>query len=102
MVGTTNRSMAACVREFIAACSRRHVVQVGRALSPSDVAYASIHVYPAPFGREGREKPPFPSDPHYDAKAWEQCAARKNHGRVLFWNVANGGPFPFSLWSRSS
>src|SRR5947199_5999635 len=84
MVGTTNRSMAACVREFIAACSRRHVVQVGRALSPSDVACASIHVYPAPFGREGREKPPFPSDPHYDAKAWEQCAARKNHGRDYF------------------
>src|SRR5438067_1513496 len=71
--------------------SRRHVVQVGHALSPSDVACASIHVYPAPFGREGREKLPFPSDPHYDAKAWEQCAARKNQGRVLFWNVAGPG-----------
>ncbi|MDE2284726.1 MAG: pyridoxal-phosphate dependent enzyme [Hyphomicrobiales bacterium] len=68
--------------------ARRHVVQVGRALSPADVAGASIHVYPVPFGREGRAKPPFPSDPHYDAKAWEYCAARKGQGRVLFWNVA--------------
>src|SRR5207244_3597567 len=87
--GRNNEQVHGGVRpRIIAACSRRHVVQVGRALSPSDVACASIHVYPAPFGREGREKPPFPSDPHYDAKAWEQCAARKNHGRVLFWNVA--------------
>jgi ketopantoate reductase len=32
--------------------------------------------------------PPFSSDPHYDAKAWEQCAARRGLGRVLLWNVA--------------
>lgn len=68
--------------------ARRHVVQVGRALNPSDVAGATIHVYPLAFGREGRCRPPFPSDPHYDAKAWELCAARKGPGRVLFWNVA--------------
>jgi hypothetical protein len=68
--------------------ARRHVVQVGRALSPSDVAGAAAHVYPLAFGREGRCRPPFPSDPHYDAKAWELCAARKGQGRVLFWNVA--------------
>jgi hypothetical protein len=68
--------------------ARRHVVQIGRALSPTDVAGAAIHEYPLPFGREARNKPPFPSDPHYDAKAWELCAARKGPGRVLFWNVA--------------
>jgi hypothetical protein len=68
--------------------ARRHVVQVGRALTPAEVAGATIHIYPAPFGREAKSKPPFPSDPHYDAKAWEQCAARKGPGRVLFWNVA--------------
>jgi Pyridoxal-phosphate dependent enzyme len=68
--------------------ARRHVVQVGRALSANEVAGATIHVYPVPFGRETKNKPPFPSDPHYDAKAWEQCAARKGLGRVLFWNVA--------------
>jgi hypothetical protein len=68
--------------------ARRHVVQVGRALTPAEVAGATIHVYPAPFGREAKSKPPFPSDPHYDAKAWEFCAARRGPGRVLFWNVA--------------
>jgi hypothetical protein len=68
--------------------SRRHVVQVGRALTANEVASATIHVHALPFGREAKTKPPFPSDPHYDAKAWEQCAARKGPGRVLFWNVA--------------
>jgi hypothetical protein len=68
--------------------ARRHVVQVGRTLTANEVAGATIHVYPLPFGREAKSKPPFPSDPHYDAKAWEQCAARKGLGRVLFWNVA--------------
>ena len=68
--------------------ARRHVIQVGRRLEPNEVAGATIHVYPLPFGREATSKPPFPSDPHYDAKAWEQCAARKGPGRVLFWNVA--------------
>ncbi len=68
--------------------ARRYVVQIGRALTPAEVAGATIHVYPAPFGREAKIEPPFPSDPHYDAKAWEQCAARKGPGRVLFWNVA--------------
>lgn len=68
--------------------ARRHVVQVGRALNAADVAGAMIHDYPLPFGREGHVRPPFPSDPHYDAKAWERCAARKGPGRVVFWNVA--------------
>lgn len=68
--------------------AKRHVVQVGRALHAADVAGATIHEYPVPFGREARTKPPFPSDPHYDAKAWELCAARKGPGRVVFWNVA--------------
>jgi hypothetical protein len=68
--------------------ARRHVVQVGRTLNAADVAGATIHVYPAPFGRAAKNKPPFPSDPHYDAKAWEICAARRGPGRVLFWNVA--------------
>jgi 1-aminocyclopropane-1-carboxylate deaminase/D-cysteine desulfhydrase-like pyridoxal-dependent ACC family enzyme len=68
--------------------ARRHVVQVGRRLEPVEVAGATIHAYPLPFGREAKNKPPFPSDPHYDAKAWEECAVRKGPGRVLFWNVA--------------
>jgi hypothetical protein len=68
--------------------ARLHAVQVGRTLTPAEVAGATIHVYPAPFGRAAKNKPPFPSDLHYDAKAWEICAARKGPGRVLFWNVA--------------
>lgn len=67
--------------------ARRHVVQVGRDLDPAEVAGATIHRYPRPFGREARTKPPFPSDPHYDAKAWETAKARHGAGRVLFWNV---------------
>jgi hypothetical protein len=68
--------------------ARRHSVQVGRALTPTEVSGATIHESHSPFGREAKSKPPFPSDPHYEAKAWEQCAARKGPGRVLFWNVA--------------
>lgn len=67
--------------------ARLHAVRVGRQLLPKDVFGAEIHVHPLPFGREGRVRMPFPSDPHYDAKAWEICTARKGPGRVLFWNV---------------
>ncbi len=68
--------------------ARRHVVQVGRELAARDVAGAQIHVAPLAFGKATRSLPPFPSDPHYDAKAWEVCNARRGAGRVLFWNVA--------------
>jgi hypothetical protein len=67
--------------------ARRHVVQVGRTLSPNDVAGAKVHAYAGPFGWAVKNAPPFPSDPHYDAKAWELCFAKKGSGRVLFWNV---------------
>lgn len=68
--------------------ARRRVVQVGRRLAPDDVAGAEIIVYPRPFGATAATKPPFPSDPHYDAKAWEIATARREAGRaVLFWNV---------------
>lgn len=67
--------------------ARRHVVQVGRALTPEDVAGAMIHVHPLSFAQTCRTLPPFPSDPHYDAKAWETAKARRGAGLVLFWNV---------------
>lgn len=67
--------------------ARRHVVQVGRKLSAEDVAGATIHVHPLAFGQRCKVKPPFPSDPHYDAKAWEIAKARRGAGRVLVWNV---------------
>lgn len=69
--------------------ARRHVVQVGRKLTAKDVAGATIHVHPLAFGQEAKTQPPFPSDPHYDAKAWEICKARHGAGLVLFWNVTS-------------
>ena len=67
--------------------ARRHSVQVGRDLSPADVAGASIHVAPLSFGQASKAACPFPSDPHYDRKAWTICQALRGPGKVLFWNV---------------
>lgn len=67
--------------------ARRHVVEVGRTLSPSEVAGATIHKAGIDFSKALKEKPPFPSCPHYDAKAWKICKARHGAGLVLFWNV---------------
>jgi hypothetical protein len=68
--------------------ARRHAVQVGRTLTPHDVAGATIHVHPAPFSRDARSRPPFPSDAAYEAKAWELMMPHKATGQVVFWNVA--------------
>lgn len=67
--------------------ARRHSVQVGRGLSAENVAGATIHAHPLAFGQRCKAKPPFPSDPHYDAKAWETAKARRGTGLVVFWNV---------------
>lgn len=67
--------------------ARLNAVQVGRELKPAEVAGATIHPYPKPFAYASRGGMPFPSDPHYDAKAWHTATARRGAGRVLFWNV---------------
>jgi hypothetical protein len=67
--------------------ARRHVVEVGRTLSPQEVAGATIHKAGIDFSKALKEKPPFPSCPHYDAKAWKICKARHGPGLVVFWNV---------------
>jgi len=67
--------------------ARRHVVEVGRKLSAADVAGATIHKAGIEFSKALKEKPPFQSCPHYDAKAWRICKARHGAGLVLFWNV---------------
>lgn len=67
--------------------ARRHVVQVGRELKPEEVAGATIHMHPLPFWKACKSAPPFPSDPHYDAKAWEICRQKHGPGLVLMWNV---------------
>ena len=66
--------------------SARHCVQIGRAISAADCAGAAIHIYPLAFSRPARGAPPFPADPHYDAKAWEFCLGGGRPG-ALFWNV---------------
>jgi hypothetical protein len=55
------------------------VAQVGRG-----VAGAHIHV-PLVFGRTAKAAPPFPRDPHYDAKARGICVGLRGPGQV-FWN----------------
>jgi hypothetical protein len=70
--------------------AQRNVVQIGRELSPRDVAGARIHVHPKKFGDRAVIGAPFPADPHYDAKAWEMSVAMRGQGSVLFWNVASG------------
>lgn len=67
--------------------ARRNSVQVGRGLSPIDVDGAQIHVHPRKFSQHAKSKPPFPADPHYEAKAWEVCCRLKGPGTVVFWNV---------------
>ena len=69
-----------------------NAVQVGHKLTADDVGAAIVHVYPRPFGKVARVEPPFPSDPHYDAKAWEMLMEGWQHRdgvgrRMLFWNV---------------
>ncbi len=64
-----------------------HVVQIGRKLEEADVPGAIVHVAPEPFDRPSKAPCPFPSDPHYDRKAWRICQALRGSGRVIFWNV---------------
>lgn len=65
-------------------------VQVGRELGPEDVWNARIMVHPLAFDKQCKAPCPFPSDPHYDRKAWEICRKYKGGDRrrtVVFWNV---------------
>lgn len=67
--------------------ARRFVVEVGRSLSPADVAGATIIPAGMPFSKPHPDQPPFPADPHYDAKAWHIAKARRGAGLCVFWNV---------------
>ncbi len=65
--------------------TKLRIVEVGRLLL-LDERY--IESYGRQFSAVARVQPPFPSDPHYDAKAWEVCQQKRARvGRVLFWNV---------------
>lgn len=71
--------------------AQRHVVEVGRTLTGHDVRGAWIHPAGMPFSKAENEQPPFPSDPHYDAKAWRimmgDTAGRRASSLIVFWNV---------------
>ena len=66
-------------------------VRVGHELDARQRGRATVALYPLPFERRcpPLHAPPFPSDPHYDAKAWH-TAVREHRGRALFWNVLGG------------
>src|SRR5690606_25413296 len=65
--------------------ARLCIVEVGKAVG---CVGANVFPYGKPFGTRARQQPPFPSDWHYDAKAWDVCMRKRaREGRVLFWNV---------------
>jgi hypothetical protein len=62
-------------------------VGVGRNIPADKLDGAEFIRFPRPF-EFAATQPPFPSDPHYDAKAWQIATARRKTGRrVLLWNV---------------
>jgi Pyridoxal-phosphate dependent enzyme len=66
-----------------------YAVQVGRDVElPTPV---TVVKYPLKFDDRCDAPCPFPSDPHYDRKAWDVCsktyANREHKPNVLFWNV---------------
>lgn len=82
--GTLTRALQAAFPD-----SDHIAVQVGREIEKP--GRASIISSGYLFAQEARTIPPFPSCPHYDAKAWERCAEIAEDG-ALFWNVL--GPSP--------
>lgn len=66
--------------------ARRHTVQVGHTPNPADVGFATMHVYGKRLSDE-LVCSDFPSDRHYDAKAWDICRKLRGDGVVVFWNV---------------
>lgn len=61
-------------------------VQVGK---NSDVGHAVRFKHPLDFEKEYEGKTEFPSERHFDAKAWDLCKRYKGRygDKVLFWNI---------------
>jgi hypothetical protein len=62
-----------------------HCVLVGTA--KGDAGKAKLYRAPERFEQDAQLRPPFPSCPNYDAKAWRFVRAHASPGAV-FWNVA--------------
>ena len=68
--------------------AKHFAVAVGRNIPAKVLGIATQIRYPKPFEAHAMLTPPFPADPHYEAKAWEFCLLHRSKGkRVLFWNV---------------
>jgi hypothetical protein len=81
--GTCNRAL-----QFAFPDLPVHTVQVGHKLEEKDIGRAKLHISEYKFskGVKDEDKPPFPSSPEYDAKAWKFCKEHAKEG-ALFWNV---------------
>ena len=68
--------------------AQHHAIAVGRDIPPDKVGHCDLYRYHRPFEATGKPTP-FPSDPHYEAKAWEVAKARYHPSSclVVFWNV---------------
>lgn len=64
--------------------AEHHAVQIG---ATPDIGVAHLHQAPEKFENKAKRKPPFPSCPEYDAKAWQFIESQASPG-ALFWNVA--------------
>jgi hypothetical protein len=82
--GTLNRGLQLAFPDI-----QVHCVQIGHAMNERELGRATKYISPYKFDKEvkGSDKPPFPSIPTYDAKAWSfiKQYAKKD---ALFWNVA--------------
>lgn len=71
--------------------SRIHAVPVGLASrheAQEFGANVTFHPTELKFEQEIKARPPFPSCPNYDAKAWAVFQAQRSGAPALFWNVA--------------
>lgn len=71
--------------------SEIHAVPVGLASRHSAQEFGPnviFHETALRFEQEIKARPPFPSCPNYDAKAWEVFQMRRSGAPALFWNVA--------------
>lgn len=68
----------------------RFAVQVGHRLASNDVGGATIIPADLAFSEKEAKPTPFPSDQHYDAKAYHVLLKRRPGDRsgIYFWNVA--------------
>jgi len=81
--GTLARGLAAAWPDV-----PRYVVQVGHKLTPGEAAYGHVVVFPHRYAWQEKRKPPFPSDPTYERKAYWTMLEHIGDEEATFWNTA--------------